>query len=290
MFSFEAVSHLVEGLSHSYGKWQDSECQMMKAELMNLDSEGYGRVPLNTFYTQQEHAVYKFGESVEYLRTIGALDERRPQDPQVIIANYLAGPSNCVAGSSYYSVCCLSECESLMSELEEQIEAPADVPERLIALVANMSSTTVEGPRQLPKALTKRLRDIASFHGGVVPLHGRLFAQWLHYAFPLECQYPQQLSTEDVLTPSHWQERGHSATAEEKAHYINLAASAAENPAYMPVGDEAYDAEQGVPQWSEEEVLPFARKATWHTTAVGWILAVARLAAGLSLLCAILKT
>merc|ERR1719343_1883514 len=176
MFSFEAVSHLVESLSHSYGKWQDFECQMMKSELMQLDSEGYGRVPLGRFYTQQEHAVYKFGESVEYLRTIGALDERRPQDPQVIIANYLAGPSNCVAGSSYYSVCCLSECEGLMAELEEQIRAPSASPEQVTALVGNLSSSTVEGPRQLPKALIRRLSDIATLHGGEVPLHGRLFA------------------------------------------------------------------------------------------------------------------
>ena len=32
---------------------------------------------------------------------------------------------------------------------------------------------------------------IADKHHGEVPLHGRLFSQWLHYVFPQECPYPQ---------------------------------------------------------------------------------------------------
>ena len=27
-------------------------------------------------------------------------------------------------------------------------------------------------------------------HGGKVPIHGRLFAQWLHYVFPRDCAFP----------------------------------------------------------------------------------------------------
>jgi len=260
----------------------------MKTELMKLDPEGFGRVPLSSFYTQQEHAVYRFGESVDYLRTIGALDERRPHDPQVIISNYLAGPSNCVAGSSYYSVCCLSECEGLMAEIEEQIQAPSASVDHLVDLVGSLSSSTVEGPRQLPKALVRRLGDIAKVHGGLVPLHGRLFAQWLHYAFPLECQYPQQLASEDVLMPLHWQRKGHAATEEEKERYIKLASSAVENVAYMPVGDGADEVQHELPQWSEEEVLPFARK-TWRSTTATWIVTVARVVAFLSMLYTALK-
>ena len=34
------------------------------------------------------------------------------------------------------------------------------------------------------------MEQVASHHGGKVPLHGRLFAQWLHHAFPRECPYP----------------------------------------------------------------------------------------------------
>merc|ERR1719160_744650 len=35
-----------------------------------------------------------------------------------------------------------------------------------------------------------QLAEIASLHDGQVPIHGRLFAQWLHFVFPHECPYP----------------------------------------------------------------------------------------------------
>merc|ERR1719235_104457 len=47
-------------------------------------------------------------------------------------------------------------------------------------------------PLRLKGALTKQLTEIANAHGGQVPLHGRLFAQWLHYAFPHECPFPHR--------------------------------------------------------------------------------------------------
>merc|ERR1719499_990102 len=37
--------------------------------------------------------------------------------------------------------------------------------------------------------------DVANFHNGVVPLHGRLFAQWLHHLFPHTCPYPHVAGT-----------------------------------------------------------------------------------------------
>ena len=40
--------------------------------------------------------------------------------------------------------------------------------------------------------LVAQLEAIAEVHSGEVPLHGRLFAQWLHYAFQYECPYPQK--------------------------------------------------------------------------------------------------
>jgi len=252
-FSFDMASQLVENLINGYGRWQDSECKMMKHELMNLDKKGFGRVPLSAFYSQPETAQYKFGESVEYLRTIGALDESSSKEPQVIVANFVAGPSNCVAGSEFFSVCCLSECESLMSEIEGQIKAPHASPEELLDLVVVMDSDTIDAPRRMPEELHKRLNKIAELNHGEVPLHGRLFAQWLHYAFPMECQNPSQLESEEVLSPAHWQEKGHSATEEEKEKYRAMA-DAAKDSSFFTVEEEH------VPQWSEEDVLPFQRK------------------------------
>ena len=37
---------------------------------------------------------------------------------------------------------------------------------------------------QLDDFMVNQLQSIAKEHGGKVPIHGRLFAQWLHYVFP----------------------------------------------------------------------------------------------------------
>lgn len=254
----------------------------MKEQLMGLDRRGFGRVPLSTFYSQPETSIYKFGESAEYLRAIGALDESHAQEPHVIISNYIAGPSNCIAGSEYYSVCCLSECGGLMAEIEGQVQAPSASPEELFVLASNLSSSSVDAPRRLPQAMLKRLHDIANSNGGEVPLHGRLFAQWLHYAFPLECQYPQMPESDAVMSPSHWEERGHSATEEEKEKYIALAAAAADAAIMLEDGEDV----QMLPVWSEEEVLPFR---TSKTSSLPSLRVVARCVVQMAMLFAALR-
>merc|ERR1712187_308343 len=59
-------------------------------------------------------------------------------------------------------------------------------------------------PRTLSAPLLYRLHDIAKTHGGTVPLHGRLFAQWMHHAFPRECPFPHVSGTKNPQTPSEW--------------------------------------------------------------------------------------
>merc|ERR1719478_41097 len=132
----------------------------MKSALMDLAPDGSGRVPLGVFYSQPPSALYQFTESTEYLRDTGALDESKPGAPAVLIANYLLGPSNCIASSTYYSICCLSECELLMNELEGKLQSPAASPGRLLGLVGNLSSSSVDAPRRLPGDLDARLHDI----------------------------------------------------------------------------------------------------------------------------------
>jgi len=67
-----------------------------------------------------------------------------------------------------------------------------------------MPSDTVDAPRNLSSALVGRLNEIAQNHGGRVPLHGRLFSQWMHHAHPNECPYPQVANETDsqVAAPS----------------------------------------------------------------------------------------
>merc|ERR1719183_3330911 len=102
-YSFEAVSQITETMTHGYGKWQNAECLEMKTALIDLDPSGSGRVPLASFYSQPSDAVFQFSETVDYLRQTGALDETGRGGPAVLIPNYLAGPTNCIASSSYYS-------------------------------------------------------------------------------------------------------------------------------------------------------------------------------------------
>jgi len=246
VYSFEMASQIVRRMARAYGQWQNAECRQMAAELRGLDLMGSGRVPLDRFYSQPKSANYVFTESTEYLRQIGALDEGSNVKPQVRIANYLTGPSNCIASSSFFSVCCLSECEGLMRELEQKIRAPTASAEQLLGLVGNMSSSSVDAPRDLSETLVDKLWAIADRHSGKVPLHARLFAQWMHFAFPSECPYPHAVEDASVLRPSHWSgQRQVSATDEERKHLISEFASQPETASGEPL----------LSQWDDEEVL-----------------------------------
>jgi len=242
-YSFQEVAQIIEDLAQGYGKWQNTECRQMKEELMGLDLHGTGRVPLGSFYSQPDTADYQFTESVDYLRRIGALDETE-SGHHVRIANYISGPSNCIASSQYYSVCCLSDCESLMNELEGTVRAPTASPEQLLALIGNLSSSTVDAPRQLPHSLEEKLNAIGSRHGGRVPLHGRLLMQWMHFAFPADCPFPQVSEDASALSPSHWLDK--KATAPEDVRQLHTQAAGPEVQAALSLEM----------QWSDEEVLP----------------------------------
>merc|ERR1719336_746819 len=246
LYSFQAASQIVRSMARAYGHWQNSECRQMAAELRSLDVMGSGRVPLDQFYSQPKSADYVFTESTEYLRQIGALDEADGVKPQVRIANYLMGPSNCIASASYFSVCCLSECEGLMRELEQKIQAPTASAVQLLSLVGNMSSSSVEAPRELPEPLVAKLWAVAERHKGQVPLHARLFAQWMHFAFPSECPYPHVVEDSAFLRPGHWSgEKRTTATDEERERYISEFGSQPEATVGEPL----------LSQWDDGEVL-----------------------------------
>jgi hypothetical protein len=244
LYSFDAVSEIMEVLAQQYGKWQNAECRDMKAHLKELDPDGLGHLPLGRFYEQPKGSTYHFSESADYLRKIGALDETSPSDPKVIITNYMAGPSNCIATSSYYSVCCLSECSEILAELEHLIAAPSASPEKLLSLIGTLSDET------LPEGLPKKLESIAARHGGEVPLHGRLFAQWLHFAFPHECPYPSVVQSSAALTASEWLDGQSVASAQEREQHKALAS-------VPSMGD--LDLEG---RWSDEEILPVHDRPT----------------------------
>jgi hypothetical protein len=238
--TFAAASKVVEEIGERYGRWQDAECRDLKSELVKLEFAGSGRVLLKDFYGQAlTGGAWQFTESKEYLRELGALDESNSQQPSVIIPNYVNSLSNCLASSSMYSVCCINECEGMLGHVEREIGAPQASASRLVEVVSKLQSSTVAAPRALSSELLGRLDEVATHHGGSVPLHGRLFAQWLHHAYPRECPYPHTAGSTNPMTADQWmQEKGSQSTTASKEemqlHVQDEAALPAKSSAESP--------------------------------------------------------
>mmetsp|Transcript_59891 Transcript_59891/g.115527 ORF Transcript_59891/g.115527 Transcript_59891/m.115527 type:complete len:576 (+) Transcript_59891:87-1814(+) len=189
--AFTDAKRAVQEVAQRFGQWQDSECQDMKGALMKLEDRGTGRVRLADFYAKNIYGgKWQFRESIQYLRELGALDESNPNNPRVVIPNYVTGISNCIASSEYSAVCCLSECELIRERVEGILQSPEAEPGMITAIVATLPSASILANRTLSPVMLHRLNGIAMNHGGKVPLYGRLFAQWLHHAYPRECPFP----------------------------------------------------------------------------------------------------
>merc|ERR1719408_458743 len=106
--------------------------------------------------------------------------------------------------------------------------------------------TLAEEPAQLSSTLSAQLSQIAAAHNGKVPLHGRLFAQWLHYVFPRECPFPHKSGKHSALTPLQF---GGNYIASEND--VTRHAAARTNESMLADHEEV----QWMSQWSEEEEL-----------------------------------
>jgi len=205
-FSFNDASRVVQEVGTEYAGFQNSACQALKKTLLGIEDQGSGRVKIQDFYSGAlggDESKWQFSESIPYLRNVGALDESDPAQLRVFISNYLQSPSNCIVSSSFFSICCLDECEGLLSQLERRIAGadatPADIS-RLVGALGTPPTAVVS------ESLQARLGEIATQHEGLVPLHGRLFAQWMHHAFPRECSYPHRAGTTHPLTADEFME------------------------------------------------------------------------------------
>jgi len=254
---FDTVTRIVEEVGDRFGSFQDFECREMKARLVSIGDDGIGRIPLSRFYRRAvEDEVFEFQESPEYLRQMGVLDESDSSNPSVIVPNYLNSNTNCLSSSSLYSICCLDECEQLVGHLEREVAAPETSPAVVAGLVAEMTSSSMTEPRALSPSLLSRLDEIAAKHDGTVQLHSRLFAQWLHHAFPRECPFPLVAGESTPRTPDEWMEHSGSevvASIAEMQHYVKA----------RPAESELKTAE--ISQWRDEDELltpRVARKAS----------------------------
>lgn len=248
-YSFEDAHKVVGGITRSFQSYWQSECASMKESLISMDKHGTGRVPLAKFYDTAINVDWRFGESEDYLRELGALDESSSWiGGQVIIPNYLQASSNCIVSTAHYNLCCVAECETLLGEIERAVQAPEALPGTILDLVGKMTSQTTldqdEGPH-LDGNMISQLEKVAKNYNGKVPLHSRLFAQWLHYAFPHECPFPHKAGTVS------------SATPEEFGNYIASSEDMQKHASNATALEVSVTKEElhWLSQWSEEEEL-----------------------------------
>lgn len=224
VYEFNDITDVVEEAGERFGRFQNQECLDMKKTLVTLEeSSGSGRVRLSDFYGSALNAgQWQFSENVEYLKQLGALDESDNSNLRVIIPNYLNAPSNCIGSSAYYDVCCIDECEDLMGHVEKEVRSPMADPKEIAKIIAELPSVSVAAGRQLSATLLQRLEELGDHHDGQIPIHGRLFAQWMHLAYPRECPFPHISGTIQPKTAKEISAAGQATTAqaEEMQQYV----------------------------------------------------------------------
>jgi len=189
-----------------FGAFQEPGCKDLKGMLMDMEARSgkIGRVRLPDFYNRSLWGSFKTNEREDYLRALGALDESNPQVKYVITTNYILSRPNCMDASSIHAVCCHNECEDLMKRIETIVAKPYSDLGLISDVIKHLASDTVQAPRELPPSLLDRLKSIASANGGQIHLHGRLFAQFMHHAFPRECSYPHQMGSISPQDSYEW--------------------------------------------------------------------------------------
>merc|ERR1719414_1651373 len=228
---------------HHFGSFQNLECHTLKRKLVEMEHAGSGRVLLSSFYSNALGGGWEFMESVEYLRNQGALDETNPDLPSVVIPNYITSRMNCLTASEFYAVCCLNECDELLAHVEAEVKGPSTDAAHIARIVSGLHSDTVDAPRNLSSSLLARLKEISDLHSGQVPLHGRLFAQWMHHAYPRECPFPHVSGSVKPMYPMEWaQTMGESlleVSQEVMEEHASRLSHTSERPMVLPwIGEE----------------------------------------------------
>eukprot|EP00435_Cladocopium_sp_Y103_P034681 s3413_g9.t1 len=243
-YSFQDAHAVVGGITNSFASFWESECRAMKQKLVSRVQSS-----LNDF---RETSSNLERASVLGQGELGALDETSARlGKQVIIPNYIQGASNCIVTASHYSICCINECEPIMAEIEEAVKSPMATVEHLRSLVGNMTAlNTLEDEVDvvLDDFMVSQLQSIAKEHGGQVPIHGRLFAQWLHYVFPRDCLFPHKSGSAQSLSPNQYGD-GYLASDDE------MEAHAKDTRAEIPLATMKREELQWMSQWSEDEEL-----------------------------------
>merc|ERR1719487_401181 len=210
--NFKTTARVVEEIGERYSDFNDFECRALKEILVGQESHSHpGMLRLSDFYSartsnetySQYNPYWSFNEKPDQLRTLGALDESG-SEPHVIIPNYISSVANCIPVSGFYRVCCRSECESLMGNLEQKLKSPAAKPDTIAKAVGDIPTDVVGAPVKLSPSSLNLLEGIAATSDGLVHLHSREFVQWMHHVFPRECPKGHDGYSEDPQTPDEW--------------------------------------------------------------------------------------
>jgi len=253
--SFGDVTRIAEIVNARFGSEAvQRNCEDITERLVKLDALGTGRVRLRDFYASNlNEGNWQFMERVDYLRHLGAMDDSSPVDPRIIIPNYIYMHANCLNVSSFYDACCVDKCELMLDHLEDKLRTPHATVEQILSLVPGLPTAYQPARGRLTETLTRRLEEVGRHHDGLIPLHGRLFAQWMHFAYPRECPYPHLSGTTESLTDSEWFEATGSAHWLEEHEMQKFVESA---PAVAPSQDaQGCSEDLCTAMWLHEEEL-----------------------------------
>lgn len=244
---FEDAHRILDEASQRYSRdLNDEECRNLKHFMLDREAKGRpGRLLISEFY---QHGGFNaerwlFNEKYEYLVAIGAVDTSDEVHPAIIIPNYVSSKGQCLEVSNIFGMCCRNECEPMLSKLEQEVKSDSATVEQVTKLIENLPSDTVQAPRTLSATLKERLQKVADANGGKIPLHGRLFAQWMHHAYPRECPFPHAAGTTSPQTPDQWmletKESAFASTEEMVCHVSGNCAGGAQAIAVSASGEMA---------------------------------------------------
>mmetsp|Transcript_56629 Transcript_56629/g.165623 ORF Transcript_56629/g.165623 Transcript_56629/m.165623 type:complete len:663 (+) Transcript_56629:91-2079(+) len=182
---FADVLSAAKVLMERFESYSTEECRDLKQTLSAMPGGTAGRVHLADFHRDAIDGTMLFAESTNYLTALGAIDESTPGSPMVLVPNYIYSPSNCLGTTSFFDLCCPNECEAILEDLEQDLQAAEAAPSDITSALHRRVGWRSSAP------LLSELQEAARKHGGRLAVHGLAFAQWLNHAFPRECPRPR---------------------------------------------------------------------------------------------------
>eukprot|EP00927_Polykrikos_kofoidii_P023549 TRINITY_DN21662_c0_g1_i1.p1 TRINITY_DN21662_c0_g1~~TRINITY_DN21662_c0_g1_i1.p1 ORF type:complete len:505 (+),score=63.26 TRINITY_DN21662_c0_g1_i1:83-1597(+) len=191
-YGFETVWALAKEATVEVAHVKQAECSRIEGVLLDLEEEQTGRLHLADFQQLVANEDTRhLGRTIEHMRSDGILDESDKRQPKVIISNYMASRSHCIAKSGLTCICCPTACMHVLNQIEESVGRDAVAPADIVHIVEELP-VLLPGVQDdlLSPSLMRKLNDQARLHGGRVSIHGESFSHWLHLLSPRSCAFP----------------------------------------------------------------------------------------------------